>query len=137
MQNYFPVPLRYHSTSSLDDDGEWGAKLVGVFFVVVGVLTIIQPATSVLRPGTMLMIGALGVPAMAAGAQDPWVAIVVGCLLVVVGAFVALRKAWAHWAAMAMALVLFVPAVPYITLAGILMIWVLWRGRPRRPRPPA
>ena len=31
---------------------------------------------------------------------------------------------------MFLALVLFVPAFPYITLAGLLIIYVLWRGRP-------
>lgn len=134
MGNYFPVPVRYRMSASLDDGGEWGARLVGIFFIVMGILLFMRPATSALRPGTALMVGALGVPAMTSAADDPRVMIIVGCLLFGVGTLIVLRKAWAHWIGMALALVLFVPVVPYVTLGGLLIIYVLWRGRPRRER---
>jgi hypothetical protein len=134
MGNYFPVPVRYRMSASLDDGGEWGARLVGVFFIVMGILLVARPATSALRSGAALMFGALGVPFMTSGVDDPRVMIVVSCLLLCVGTLIVLRKAWAHWIGMALALVLFVPVVPYVTLAGLLIIYVLWRGRPRRHR---
>jgi hypothetical protein len=120
-------------SGSLDEEGVWGAKLVGVLYLLLGVLTVARPALSALRPGTVLMFGFLGVPAMVSRGPESWVAlIVVGGVLLAVGAFIILRRSWAHWGGMLVALVLFVPAVPYITLAGLLIIWVLWRGRPRR-----
>ena len=90
MRNYFPVPARYGISGSLDDEGEWEAKLVGVCFIVLGALTIARPVLSELRMGTILLLGALGVPAF-----------------------------------------------PYFTLAGLLVIFLLWRGRPDRSRPAA
>ena len=38
--------------------GKWGARLVGIFYIVLGILLIARPATSALGPGTALMIGA-------------------------------------------------------------------------------
>jgi hypothetical protein len=131
MLNYFPVPARYRATGSVGDEGEWGGKLVGFFFVVFGILAVSWPASSTLGRGTALMVRALGVPVMAPGAQNPWTTIVVGAILIAVGAFMLARKPWAYWAGMALALILFVPNAPYFTLAGLFIIWVLWKCRPR------
>jgi len=134
MQNYFPVPARYRLSTVVGDEGEWGARLVGVFFIVLGALTILRPALSALRPGTALLFGVLGIPAMVTRIADPLVTAAIGGLLLATGLGIVLRKGWAHWLGMVLALVLFVPAMPYITLAGLLIIFALWRGRPQRGR---
>ena len=53
----------------------------------------------------------------------------------VTGVGIVLRTSWAYWVGMVVSLVLFVPAVPYITIVGLLIIYVLWRGRPGRKHP--
>lgn len=135
MQHYYPTPVRYRLSSTHEDDHGWHAQLIGVFFLASGVVWLAMPLIKSLGPGTQLFFSIFGLPQFVGGrgfavGDAMWGSLVVGVLLALVGAGVLARYAPAFLAAMGIAFVLFMPAFPVGTAAGVLMLYVLWQGMP-------
>lgn len=130
MSNYFPLAVRYPTGSTDWGDREWGARLAGFFFVVQGVLILVHPLLRALRFGTLMLFGALGLPALMAGGPAP-LAMALGVVLAAVGLGILARHGWADWTGVVAALFLYVPRwdLPLVAGGGMLICLALIRRR--------
>jgi len=130
MQNYYARPVRYTVSAGQAEDPEWGARLVGILYLVMGGVLLITPLIKSLGVGTQIFFGIFGIPAFATRTLSLPVLVVVAAFLLFVGGCILARQGWAYFLGMATAFVLFMPSFPVGTAVGCLILYALWQGLP-------
>ncbi|MGD8331101.1 MAG: hypothetical protein PVJ49_16855 [Acidobacteriota bacterium] len=131
MQNYYPTPVRYTVSSGDVEDYEWGARLAGILYIVLGGVMLIMPLIQTLGRGVQLFFSIFGIPASMTETLTVPAALIMGGLLLLIGAGVILRYGPMFFPAMAVAFFLFMPSFPIGTAVGCALVYVLWQGMPR------
>lgn len=137
MQNYYPTPVRYSLAGGEWDDRQWGARLAGILFMVIGGILLIQPLLASLGIAAQVAFGILGAAAFMTRTLSLPVALAMGTVLLLVGAGVVARIGPVYFIAMVLTFFMFMPSFPIGTLVGCGLLYVLWQGLPTRvPKKP-
>ena len=130
MQNFYPVPLSYEVGASGGDDDNWTGRLVGILFVLLGVVTLTAPLFVYLRPSTRVILGVFGAPIMVRGVPTLIWSVAEGGALLLVGVGILSSRRWAFFVGMLFALRLLLTGGPTWWILGTLMLLTLWSGLP-------
>jgi hypothetical protein len=136
MQHYYVSPVRYTLSAGGDDPERWGARLAGFLYVVAGAVLIAVPLLPLLGfAGNLVMMlfapvfGVLGLVTVIPSRAEPWVLTSFALAFLAVG--VGILRGWrvAHFAGIALAVAVFVPALWAGPLFGGFLVIALWRGQ--------
>ena len=138
LQNYYATPVRYTVSGGVFDDPQWGARLAGILYMVMGGVLMITPLIKSLGIAAQIALGIFGAAAFMTTTLSFPVALAIAAVLMIVGAGVVAGFRPAYFPAMVLAFVLFMLSFPLGTAVGCVLLYVLWRGMPtRKPKPAA
>ena len=125
--NYWVKPVRYSVAAGSLEEDQWGAHLIGVLFVVLGLIFLVGPIVTLFGRSMIWLAVLLGPITLLGMGGFTGVGLLIGATSLAAGVGILFDRTWAYAAGTLLGFLFFAGAFPVGTAAAALIAWILVR----------